>query len=695
MIDVPFRSKETSWLAFNSRVLQEAADPTVPLMERIKFLGIYSSNLDEFFRVRVATLRRLVKLNIPTNRLGIPNPAETLSEVMAILRKETRLFNQVYDQVFAEMEIQKVRLIRETEVPQNLVEYLEHFFDSQVLPRIMPIVIKANSELGGLKDRPMYLAVRMNRTGGRTAHSLIEMPSELDRFHLLPKRKETDSQLVMYLDDVIRFGLKKVFECTPYDSFESYALKITRDAEIEFDDDITESYYEKMSEALRARDGGLPVRVNYDEAMPAKFLRLVLAGLDINEDDDWQFPGARYHNRKDLMSFPKMGMKELCYAPVKPVLPSRLRQDRAKGIFRAIRVHDVLLHFPYHSFNHFLDLLREATIDPLVKSIKVTQYRLASRSCVSRALISAVKNGKEVTVVVEPQARFDEEANITWASKYQAAGVKVILGVPGLKVHAKLCLIERLEHGHLRYYTCVGTGNFNEQTASYYTDHMLMTYDQEIGEDVDQIFRFCQRNYQRPVLKHLFCAPFNLREKLFEAIDNEIAAAKEGNPAEICVKINNISDVDTVKKFYEASQAGVKIRMIVRSMFSVITDASGYSDNIEAIGIVDQLLEHTRLLIFHNGGDKRFYMSSADFLQRNFDSRCETMCPVYDKTARQELEKYFEIQWQDTVKARDLDQKLKNEVRANPEGPDVRAQTEIGEFIRHLSARREKVRDPD
>ncbi len=536
MIDIPFRSKEVSWLSFNHRVLQEAQSANVPLLERVKFLGIYSSNLDEFFRVRVATLRRLVDIGLPHEEIGIPDPKKTLREVNGILKSETEIFNQTYARVFKQLEKEHIKLITDQEVPRDLRGYLDEFLERDVLPRLMPITIKSTSELSGLRDRPMYLAVRMSKKSGvgRNNHALIEIPDELPRFHILPKLGE--DQLVMYVDDVIRFGLKSLFESTQFDRFESYALKFTRDAEWEFDNDFTESFFEQVSEGLKARLAGRPVRVNYDEAMPRAFLRLVLKGLELTSDEGYEYPGARYHNRKDLMNFPKFGRTDLLPNPITPVIPKELQTRERLSVMRVMREGDLLLHFPYHSFNHFLDLLREASMDPLVRSIKLTQYRLAKRSCVARAMMSAVQNGKEVFVMVEPTARFDEEANIRWARQYRDSGVQVVLGVPGLKVHSKLCLIERNEGGHIRYYSCLGTGNFNEDTATLYTDHMLLTYNQELGQDVDQIFKFFQRNYKGPRLQHLSCAPFTLREHIYELIDREIENAKNSKPAEIWIK---------------------------------------------------------------------------------------------------------------------------------------------------------------
>lgn len=685
MIDIPFRSKEVSWLSFNSRVLQEAQSDDVPLLERLKFLGIYSSNLDEFFRVRVATLRRIIALEVPYEDIGIPDPVKTLRQVNKILKKESEVFNTAYADVFKKLEGEGIRLINsEAEVPKRAVAHLDEFFMNKVFPRLMPIMVSAESELEGLQDNPMYLAVELSgkKGGGWPAHALIEIPSDLPRFFQLQAPGKT--KLVMYLDDVIRHGLPKVFRSTPYTKFDSYALKFTRDAEMEMDSDFTESFYEQISEGLKSRQAGQPVRVNFDQAMPSRFLDRVLKALQFSAEDS-QFPGARYHNRKDLIKFPSLDRSDLLYEKLPPI-PHPTFGDGAPDMLKLIAAKDQLLYFPYHSFDRFIDLLRQASIDPDVRRIKMTQYRLASSSCVAHALMTAVRNGKEVTVLVEPTARFDEEANIAWAAKYRSCGINVILGVPGLKVHAKLCLITRMERGKLRHYSCIGTGNFNEDTARIYTDHMLMTGERGIGRDVERVFRFFVRNYQIPKLKHLICAPFDLRETIYEMIDNEIAAAKRDEKAVIWIKINNLSDVDTVRRLYDAADAGVKIRFIVRSMFSFVQGTSKKHENVEAVGIVDKFLEHTRVLVFHHGGDKRYFLSSADFLARNFDSRCEVVCPVYDQELQKQLDEFLQLQWDDNVKARILDTNLTNQVRhdADAEKP-IRSQFAMEKLLRKKS----------
>ncbi len=679
-METEFRSKETSWLSFNARVLQEAADPVVPLYERIKFLGIYSSNLDEFFRVRVATLKRLASLGEEWRRLDIPDPKVTLRNVRYLVSKQGEDFNKAYARVRSDLERKGVRLVDEQGVPAGLRNYLRDYFRREVSPHIFPVILKASAKLPKLKDLPMYLAVRATKSSGtgRPMHALIEIPQNLPRFIPLPKKGDT--QLVMYLDDIIRFGLDEVFATFPYDRFESYAIKFTRDSEMELDDDFTESFYEKLADSIKAREEGPPVRANFDENFPKHFLNLVLRKLDLIGTDSL-YPGARYHTRRDLLGFPDFGIPGLRYERSEPV-PAPAFAKRSSGIFAAIRRRDVLLHLPYHSFRHLITLLQEASIDPLVQSISMTQYRLAKGSCVAKALQSAARNGKDVLVLVEPQARFDEEANIKWAGRYRDAGVRVQLGVQGLKVHCKLVHIVRREQGRDRSYTVLGTGNFNEDTATVFADHLLFTYDQEIGDDAGEIFRFFRQSYLKPRLKHLRIAPFDLRRFLRERIEREIANHREGKPAGISVKLNNFSDRPTNALFHEAAAAGVPTRLIVRSNYSLVTADGG---PIEAVSIVDKYLEHSRMLVFENGGDPEVFLSSADFMPRNFDTRVEAIFPVLDRRLRRELIDYFNLQWRDSTKARILDRHLSNEYRRPKKGRRYRAQFDIEDYLRNLA----------
>jgi len=679
---VPFRSKEVSWLAFNSRVLQEAGDERLPLSERLKFLGIYSSNLDEFFRVRIATLRRLIELGRDYKKLRLPDPKLTLKETMRVIKLEAARFDATYQEIVAALAKRGVDLVDDTAVPRSLWEWLLDYFFTKVRPHIMPVMIRNYTRFSRLPDAPMYMAVEMSKCGkkGREGHALIEIPTNtLPRFVTLPPHR--GRTLVMYLDDIIRFGLPSLFTALPFDEFRAWAIKFTRDAEMEFDDDVTESLYEKISEGLRARQLGDPVRMNYDASIPRAFLKLLADKLELEGDS--LMPGSRYHNRRDLMRFPASASLGL---PDEAALPHETLSGARESIFRTLQERDALLHLPWHSFSHFLDFLREASLDPLVSSIQMTQYRLARNSCVARALIAAAQNDKEVTVLVEPRARFDEKHNIDWAHRYQEAGVKVILGVPGLKVHAKMCVVTRHEHVTDRYYSALGTGNFNEDTSMFYTDHMLLTAHQGIGADIVESFRFFTSNWQPARLLHLVASPFNLRAQVRHWIQLEIAHARAGRPAEIFLKLNNLADPEITFLLYEASRAGVQVRLIVRSMFSVITGDKKFSRRIQALSIVDRYLEHSRVFFFRNGGQQRCLLSSADFLPRNFDSRFEVVFPILDSVLQAELRYVMETQWSDNVKARVLDKSLSNQISSGGK-KRVRSQEAVRSWLEHGRAK--------
>ncbi len=481
----------------------------------------------------------------------------------------------------------------------------------------------------------------------------------------------------MYLDDIIRYGLQEVFITFPYDRFESFAIKFTRDSELEFDDDFTESFYEKLSDSLKAREEGLPVRANFDENFPKPFLNLVLRKLNLARSDSL-YPGARYHNRRDLLGFPDFGKSTLKYAKSEPV-PVQALAKKSAGFFAAIRKRDILIHVPYQPFRHVITLLQEASLDPLVQSISLTQYRLAKGSSIARALQAAARNGKKVFVMVEPQARFDEEANIKWAGRYRDAGIQVQLGVQGIKVHSKLINIVRRESGRNRSYTVLGTGNLNEDTAEIFADHLLMTYNQDVGNDADEIFRLFRQSYLKPRLSVLNIAPFDLRAFLRKNIEKEIEDHLAGKPSGISVKVNNFSDTETNELIHRAAEAGVRVRLIVRSMFSMVLEDDS---RIEAISIVDKYLEHSRMMIFENGGDPGVFISSADFMPRNLDTRVETIFPVLEKRARNQLIDYFNIQWDDNSKARILERDLSNHYRRSKRGEISRAQFDIETYLR-------------
>ena len=609
--------KEISWLSFNERVLQEAENSDVPILERLNFLGIYSNNLDEYFRVRVATLKRLSMFGSKSKNILGYSPKATLRKIHEIVLEQNERFEKTYESLKKALKKHGIHFVNEQQLSSEQAAFVRDYFYKEVRNRLMPLILHRSKGLPNLTDDAIYFAILLrNSETGKKRYALLELPSSriIPRFILLPDRKGKKS--VIFIDDVIRSELKDLFYIMDFDELSAYTIKLTRDAELDIADDISESYIDKLSRSLQQRKKGTAVRFVYDRSMPADFLKILTRELDLGTNDVI-IPGDRYHNFRDFMRFIDISEEGLLYDRLHPVRHRDIQYG--KSILSVIRKKDIMLYFPYNPFDHFIDLLREASIDPYVTSIHITLYRLASNSSVINALMNAARNGKTVTTVVELQARFDEEANMLWGNKLLDEGVRVIYGVPGLKVHSKLCLITREKNDVTQRYAAIGTGNFNEDTARIYTDHLLLTSNKKITNEVLKAFNFFVANYRKDKFYHLLVSPFGLRNKLVMLIENEIRNAKAGREAYILVKINNLTDEDIVAKLYKASNAGVTIKMIVRGMFSLVPGIKGLSENIEAIGIVDRFLEHSRFLIFCNGGDELVYITSADIMPRNLD----------------------------------------------------------------------------
>ncbi|MFO7574993.1 MAG: polyphosphate kinase 1 [Bacteroidales bacterium] len=646
-----YTPKEVSWLWFNERLLQEAEDESIPLGERFRFLGIYSNNLDEYFRVRVATLKRLSTLGSKSVKVLGYDAAGTLKEVQDIVLVQRKRFDRIFSQLTKKLAKKGISFVNEKQLSREQADWVADYFHKEVRTRLMPFMIEEGSGLPNLKDDGIYLAISLTKHGSKKKrYSLLEIPSKvLPRFVSLPQCNKKNC--LIFLDDIIRFGLKELFFIFDFDEVSAYTIKLTKDAELDISDDISESYIENVIRSLQQRKKGTPVRFIYDHEMPDDLLKLVTRKLSLGKDDVI-ISGSRYHNLKDLMGLQKLNDPDFYFAPLTNVNHPDL--EPGKSILSTIRKKDIMLFFPYHSFDYIIDLLREASIDPYVSSIQITLYRLARNSSVINALLNAVRNGKKVTTVMELQARFDEEANIYWGNRLNEEGVKVIYGVPGLKVHAKLCLITRVRDGSIQRYACVGTGNFNEETAKVYTDHILITSDKKITNEVLKVFNFFHANYKKDNFYHLVLSPFYLRNKISLLIDNEIKNATAGRKAYIYIKLNNLTDNEIIEHLYKASDAGVDIRLMIRGMISIVPGIKGVSDNIRASGIVDRYLEHTRFMIFCNDGNEECYISSADLMTRNIDRRIEVTCPVRDHALKQELKEIFRIQWRDNVKAREI-----------------------------------------
>jgi polyphosphate kinase len=675
----PYLPKEISWMSFNERILKEARDVNVPLLERIKFMGIFSSNQDEFFRVRVALLTRLVEYGEGlADEYG--GPAEDiLKQVQLKAMSQNKLFEETYQDILAELAQRNIYIINERQLTEEQKTFVRSYFRRFVRPKLMPIMLDQVGPLENLKDQSIYLALSLTKKKDPKVkkYSLIELPQELpSRFVELPR--DRNDQYLMLVDDVVRFGLNDIFGAFGFKSYEAYTIKLTRDAELDMDHDMWDSFPKKIAKSLKQRKGGMPVRFIYDAAMPEALLALLTKKLRLGKSAIL-LAGGRYHNFRDFMSFPNLNTKGLQYPAMEVLTHPGI--DRHERLHKSVRRRDILIHCPYQNFDYIIDFLREASIDPKVQSIRLTIYRAAKNSSVLNALINAARNGKEVTVVLELQARFDEEANISWGNRLTEEGVRVIYGVPGLKVHAKLGLITRREKSESVRYAMIGTGNFNEETAKFYFDHYLLTDDKRITKDVYEIFKFYETNYRLSHFKELLVAPFDMRKKILRLIKAETKNARKKQEAWIFIKVNNLVDPGIIENLYKASQAGVKIKLIVRSMFSLVPGIPGISDNIEAIRIVDRYLEHSRIFSFCNGSKPKYYIGSADLMARNLDNRVEALTPIYDEGINAELQSILDMQWQDNVAARKIGSKGENLKREKAGAQDFRSQQGIYRYL--------------
>lgn len=676
--DLSLYNRDISWLKFNARVLQEAEDPDVPLIERIRFLGIHSNNMDEFFRVRYSFVRRLQLSTVKNHEDNLEghSPGKLLKQLSKLVNEQQQLSQKIYEHLREELAKESIEIISEQELTQKQAQFVRDVYRNQVSPALTNLMLSQAPEFPYLRDKGIYLAVRLMK-GDSEQFSIIEVPSgAMNRFIALPKYGK---QYIMYLDDVLRYNLSSIFHIFNYDSIEAHTVKITRDAELTLDDDVSKSFMEKVQKGLLERREGDPVRFVYDRNISEVTLNLLVDGLGISEFDGL-IAGGRYHNKKDLVRFPNVGAPSLEHKKL-PIIPHpALDEDRS--IISVLKKQDVLLFTPYHDFGKVIRLLREAAIDPKVRVLKVTLYRLASQSRIISALVNAAKNGKDVTVFIELQARFDEANNIKWTNMLRAEGIKVVSGVPGLKVHSKLTLIRRDEGKEkLVDYCVVGTGNYHEGTAKIYTDYHLLTSKKQITKEVRKVFTFIESPYKQYNYKHLLVSPNSTREGIFALIDREIAHARAGREAKFWVKINSVSDHEMIAKLYEASASGVSIRMIVRGINCIDFSNKALSGTIEAISIVDRFLEHTRAFCFHNNGQSEYYISSADWMTRNLNRRIEVTVPIYDDKIKRQLRDHFEILWKDNTKSRIFDANQSNAYR-KLNGPKIRAQLDMHAYVK-------------
>ena len=692
--------REKSWLAFNARVLQEAADESVPLLERLRFIGIFSNNLDEFFRVRFAAIRRLSLSGLTGEKiLGGISAQQLVKDITKIVIKQQTESLQVLQQIENELVKHNIIIINENQISDEHENFIKDFFIQKISPELVTIILNDLAEFPLLKDTSGYLAVKLvmkskqkNATIGfvkaksEVRYAIIEIPKNTNRIVQLPSKD--GKQYLIMLDDLIRYNLSSIFNIFDYESISAHMIKITRDAQLDIDSDMSKSMLEKIATSVKERRIGEPVRFVYDKSIGKDTLKFFLSKMGIDVTDG-VIPGGRYHNRRDYMNFPNLGRFDLLYPPRIPLPVEGLSLDGS--ILSKIAEKDYLINAPFQSFSYLIKFLREAALDPKVTSIKITLYRLAKNSQIISSLINAAKNGKKVTVQIELQARFDEASNISYAEQMQQEGIELIFGIKGLKVHSKICLVERIEEGKLKRYGFISTGNFNENTANIYTDLTLFTSHQQILKDVSRIFDFFDVNYRLHRYKHLIVSPHYTRSKLYKLIEREIDNVNLGLPAYINLKMNSISDFSMIEKLYDASNAGVKIKLQVRGVCSLIPGVKGMSENIEAVSIVDYFLEHSRSFIFCNNNDPEVYISSADFMSRNLDGRVEVTCPIYDESIKKQIIDTFNLSWKGNVKARYHSEKFENKYRTRAlDEPVFRAQHEI---YKYFSVRLENLKN--
>jgi polyphosphate kinase len=673
---VPLINREISWLYFNDRVLQEAADQTVPLIERIRFLAIFSSNLDEFYRVRVATLSRLANLNEKAKEILGYNPKKILNQIKNIVVRQERKFNNLYENIIIkQLAEEKIFILNDRQLNVARGAFVNDYFREKLLATLVPIMLDNSLALPELRDRAIYFFVKLTKDK-KVRYALIEIPDNISRFIVLPDTNNL--KFIILMDDIVRYNLEDIFFIFEHDSIEAYSIQLTRDAELDLDKEVSGKFIDSLTKSLQKRRKGKPMRLLYDSEMPLDMLKYLVTKMGLHGES--LIPGNRYHNFKNFISFPNIGRPELEY-PKYTALPVG-DLSFGKSLMGMIAKKDYLISTPYQSYDYVIHFLREAAIDPRVKEISIAVYRLAENSRIIHALINAAKNGKKVTCLVELRARFDEQNNITWSRRLEEEGVNVLYGIENYKVHSKICLVSRTEKDRLAYYACLSTGNYNERTARLYADHTLLTANKKITKDLIEVFKALNKNILPKGLRNLVVSPIDSRPAIYQLIDTEIKNAKAGKPAYMILKMNSLADEQLIIKLYEANNAGVKIQMIIRGMCCLVPGIKGYSENIEIISIVDKYLEHSRVHIYCNGGEELIFLTSADFMTRNIDTRIEVGFPIYDPDLKKEIRDIINIQLSDNTKAREINSHNTNKYhKTNSEIP-VRAQIDIYNYLK-------------
>ena len=666
-----FKNRELSWLDFNERVLQEAADITVPLIERLRFIGIFSNNLDEFYKVRYATVKRLALSKEKVKKFYKGENAKDLLNLITERAIELQnRSNLILDFILKDLEKENIFIVDEQAIPKDSISYIESFFLDKIQPKLKIVLLNEKDDFPQLSESSCFLIIKIESKNKNLNYAIIQFPDEFERFIVI---KNQDVKYVIMIDDIIRYHLFEIFKIFNPSNISANMIKFSRDAELDFDDDISKSYLEKISQSVKDRLKGDPLRFVYDKEIDPNTLKFLLEKMNINSEIDSVIPGGKYHNKKDYMNFPILN-NDLAYDKIEQLVIKDFYKH--KTVFESIDERDFLVHTPFHKFNHILTFLSEASIDPDVKRICITIYRLSKLSSVANTLINAAKNGKEVIVQIELQARFDETNNIDYAKLMQDQGVKLIFGIPTLKVHAKVCVVEKFLNNKILKYGFISTGNFNESTAKIYTDFTIFTSNQSLLDEISNVFEFFSFNYKKFKYEKLIISPYNTKKFFKSLIKNEIKNAKRGKDAFIKIKLNNITNYEMVEELYKAAEEGVKIYLIVRGICCLIPNQKNTHNNIELISIVDKFLEHTRMFIFCNNGKNKTYISSADWMTRNLDNRVEVTIPIEDEKISNQLNDIFSIYWNDNQKSRYVNSENNNEYRKNELGI-IRSQSQV------------------
>ncbi|WP_367389317.1 polyphosphate kinase 1 [Lewinella sp. LCG006] len=680
--NIPFIARDISWLSFNYRVLQEAKDPSVPLFERIKFLAIYSSNLDEFFRVRMANHRNLIRIGRKAKRQLHISPKQTVRTIQKIVDEQQEEFASIFaTQIIPELRKHKIIIKRRLDLDEEQQLFVEDFFRDHMLPFVQPVLLVKDKIRPFLNNAQLYLSILLqpkNEPDSPSEYALVKIPSDhLPRFIMLPSPAGEYHMII--LDDIVRHSVSWMFP--GYEILDTFSLKLTRDAELYIDDEFSGDLLSKIKTSLAKRHVGPASRFVYDGEMPVEFLEFLKEVFNLERFDTLK--EGRYHNNFDFFQFPDFGLSHLKNPELPPL--AYLPLEKTKDFFGAVSKRDHLIHVPYQSYDATVRFFEEAASDPDVTHIKIVQYRVAKKSRIMQALLKAIGAGKQVSVFIEVKARFDEEANLRWGEKLEKAGVTVHYSFPGVKVHSKLALVRRLEGKDAKLYAYLATGNFHEDTAKVYADFGLFTADERIVNEVARVFSYLETvKMPETPFEHLLVGQFNLRENLEKKIDFEIQQAKAGKEAWMILKMNSLQDPRMIKKLYQASQAGVKIKMIIRGICCLVPGKKGWSENIHAISIVDRYLEHARVFVFHHGGEDQMYLSSADWMTRNLSYRVETAFPIYDENIKVEIMESLQLQLNDNVKARVLDESLSNTYYQSGNDLAIRSQVET-----YFSAKRQ------